>query len=198
MIQSRHRSVATALFSILAFGAGFALAGAPLPGRINDDFFFENADVPSVGFAVIEIDGTEFEIEGSVSGVGTDGDDVTISFSTQAPTNLNADDKQGRVRQSRFSTLVFFIESTVEERDLALEISLEKCAIDGKVNVAKDEGQVTVECSGTNIYSEISASQEASIQAAFADTKRVKIKVSNDGSKGSLTIKLRGPLEELI
>jgi hypothetical protein len=197
MIHSRRTMVVTALFAVAVFGSGLALAGAIPLGRINGEFFFEDGDEPDLGGALIEVNDTTFQVDGSVFGSGTDGDGVALRFVTELPTKANADSKQGRVRQSHFSTLIFLINSEVEERNLELEISPEKCAIDGKVDLSKGEGQVTVRCSGTNIYSEISASQEASIQAAFQGTKKVKFKVNSDGSKGSLDIRLKGSFESL-
>jgi hypothetical protein len=195
MFSSRRAAAATALFSVVVFGSGLALAGAVALGRINDEFLLSDDDEPDLAFVAIRIEDQDFAVEGLVEGSGTDGDLVRIGFLTVTPTNVNADDKQGRVRQSRFSAITFQIESAVPERDLTLALLPEKCAVDGKVNVPKDVGHVTVKCSGTNIYSDISASQEASIQAAFAGTKKVKVKISNDGAKGSVTIKLKGTIE---
>jgi hypothetical protein len=192
MIRSHRAVVATALFSVVTFGSGVALAGAF--GRIVGEFFFVDGDEPGIGGAVIGLNGTAFIVQGSVEGEGTDGDSVQIEFVTLLPTNANADDEQGRVRQSRSSSVIFIINSAVPERDLELTVNPEKCAIDAKVNVPKDEGQASVDCSGTDIYSEMTASQEASIQAAFQGTKKVKFKVNSDGSKGSLQIRLKGPL----
>jgi hypothetical protein len=194
MLRSRRAVVAVALVSLVASASELALAGDVSPGRIIGEFFFTDGEEPGIGGSVIAIQPTEFAVQGAVEGIGTDGDEVTIVFVTPLPTNVNADDQQGRVRQSRFSSLIITIDSSVPERNLELTINPEKCAIDGKVNVPKDEGQVSIDCSGTNIYSEISASEEASIQAAFQGTKKVKFKVNSDGSKGSLQIRLKGPL----
>jgi tRNA threonylcarbamoyladenosine modification (KEOPS) complex Pcc1 subunit len=141
-------------------------------------------------------DGTEFFVEGEAGGTGTDGDFVEIRYFTGRPTNVNADDQQGRVRQSEFSTLEFAIDSEVPERDLDLSIVPEKCSVDGKINDPKAKGSVTVSCSGDDIFAEISASQLASLQAAFSSTRNVKIKVKSDGSKGSLRITLKGSAGE--
>jgi hypothetical protein len=193
MLKSRRAALTTTLLSILTFGAGLAFAGVTPLGRINGVFIFSDASEPDIGLGGVEIIDTEFVAAGSVFGTGTDGDEVEIAFGTVTPTQANADTKQGRVRQDSFGRLVFRIESATPERDLDLEILPEKCAIDSKANVVKEEGQVSVDCSGTNIYGEISASQEASLQAAFQGSKKVKIKVSGDGAKGSLRIRLKGP-----
>jgi hypothetical protein len=171
-------------------------AGTAHAQRIDDLFFFEDETDPELAGAAIRIEGTDFAVEGSVRGIGTAGDEVQIIYVAAQPTKANADDEQGRVRQSGFSTLVFFIDSDVPERDLDLVISPEKCSIDGKVNVAKDQGKVTVDCSASDLFAGMTADQIASIQAAFLDNPKVKIKVNSDGAKGSLKISSKGELLE--
>jgi hypothetical protein len=173
-------------------GGVFLFAGNASAQRLDSTWFLEDDSDPNDNFAEIVIDGTTFFVEGQVDGVGTAGDIVQISYFTDEPTNVNADDKQGRVRQSKFSELNFVILSDEPTRDLDLIVSPEKCAVDGKVQAVKEKGQVTVSCSASNIYSELTADQEASITAAFLENNRVKFKVNNDGSKGSLSIKLKG------
>jgi len=171
-----------------------APAGTALAQRIDGSFFFEDETTPSLAGAAIVIDGTDFAIDGSVRGVGTADDEVQIIYIAALPTKANADDKQGRVRQSGFSTLAFIIDSEAPERDLDLVISPEKCSVDGKVNVVKDEGKVTVACSASDLFAGMTPDQIASIQAAFLDNPKVKIKVDSDGSKGSVKISSKGEI----
>jgi hypothetical protein len=184
----RAISLALPLF-LLAAGT----AGAQ---RLDGTFFIIGDDETTEFGASLVLLGTTASVEGEVVGTGTDGDFVEIGVFTDLPTSMNADDKQARVRQSRFSTISIFIDSDDPTRDLELTLNPDKCSIDGKVNAPKAKGSVTVSCSGEDIYSDISATQEASIQAAFANTKVVKIKINSDGSKGSIQIKLTGPAGE--
>jgi hypothetical protein len=182
----------TLVYAAALFGGAILPAVDASAQRINGEWELEDDSDPNDNFAELGIDGTEFYVVGEVAGVGTAGDIVAISYLASAPTSVNADEKQGRVRQSGFSTVTFFIDSGTPARDLNVMVTPEKCSIDGKVQAVSERGQVTVSCSGTNIYSGISADQEASITAAFLDDDRVKFKVNNDGSKGSLSIKLKG------
>jgi hypothetical protein len=175
--------------------AGLALAGTARAGggnpRVNGDIIVED-DLDPDNEAVVEANDTTFSVSGAVFGVGTAGDDVSISFDTPLPDSANANDKSAKVKQGKFSTLNFSIESDDAGRDLDLTINPEKCSVQGNANVNNGKGNVTVNCSGTNIYSGITADQEASITAAFQENKRVKFKVNNDGSKGSLKITIKG------
>jgi hypothetical protein len=179
--------------ALAAFLLAASTAGAQ---RLDGTFAIVDDSEPSEDFAYVVLVGTDFYVDGLVQGVGTDGDAVEIGYITETPTRVDVDDAQGRVRQHRFSTLAIEIESEVLERNVDLSISPEKCSIDGKVNVPKAKGSVTVSCSGDDIFAELSANQLASIQAAFANSTNVKIKVNSDGSKGSLRITLKGVADE--
>jgi hypothetical protein len=188
--------LAASLCAGLALTAGNARAGAPVNDRIDGDFIVDD-DVNGANEAVVEIDGTTFSVSGSVFGVGTAGDDVEIQFFTPQPSNASANDKKGNVKQNKFSQITFLIESDVAARDLDLTVTPEKCAVNGNVNVNAGNGNVTAKCSGDNLYQAISADQLASIQAAFLDQQRVKIKVNgNDAAKGSVSIQIKGEASE--
>jgi hypothetical protein len=183
--------------SVLALCAGLTLfAGAANAQRLDDSFMIVDENDPNQNQALVVVEGTDYAVSGFVEGTGTDGDFVLIGYSTDLPTKAKADDRKAEVAQSRASSLIFVIESDVPERNLELEINPDKCKVDGGVNVNSEKGAVVVTCSGENIYSEISAGQEESIAAAFQGNPRVKFKVNNDGSKGSLTIKLKGFIAE--
>jgi hypothetical protein len=177
-------------------GGLFLAASDASAQRLDGVFVVLGDNEPQEDVAFVSLLGTEFVVDGRLEGVGTDGDDVEIDYFTDTPTRIDVDDEQGRVQQNRFSTLQILIDSDVPERNLNLLIRPEKCSIDAKVNVPKAKGSVTVSCSGDDIFAGVSASQLASIQAAFANAKNVKIKVNSDGSKGSLVIKLKGPISE--
>jgi hypothetical protein len=172
-----------------------AFAGGGNP-RIDGDFIVTD-DLDGNNSADVEIDGTDFSIGGSVfSSTGTLGDDVTIFFATPQPSSASASDTKGAVRQKRFSELTFVIDSADDARDLNQTIVAEKCDVNGSVNMDAGTGKVTVKCQGDNIYGIITADQKASITAAFQDNTRVKFKVNEDGSKGSLAITIKGAASE--
>lgn len=174
----------------LALLAGAALADAPPGSRIQGDFVVQDDNYPG-DVAVVEIDGTIHDVSGFVSGSGTAGDAVVVSFFTPAPNTLSANDKRGSVKQSRYSRLVFSITSPA--RNLDLTVTPEKCSVSGTTDVARGKGRVNVSCSGQDLFQAITADQLASIQAAFLGDKRVKLKVSaSSGAKGSLSIQIKG------
>jgi hypothetical protein len=184
------RSVGVALASSLGVGlalsCGLALGGS----RINGDFVVQDNKYPG-DIAVVEIDGTIHDVSGFVSGSGTDGDAVVVSFFTPAPNKLSANDETGSVKQSKYSQLLFSISSP--QRNLDLTVTPEKCSISGTTNVTNHKGSVNVKCSGENLYLGITADQLASIQATFLDDKRVEIKVGgNNTANGSISIHIKG------
>lgn len=183
-------ALASSLSVGLALSAGVALAGAPADSRIDGDFVVQDSQYPG-DVAVVEIDGTIHDVSGFISGSGTDGDVVVVRFFTPAANDLSANDKKGSVRQSRYSQLLFSISSL--ERNLDLTRATKKCAIKGTTNVTTHKGSVGLNCSGEEFFQEITADQLASIQAAFVDDNRVKIKVSRSNpAKGSISIHIKG------
>ena len=183
-------ALASSLGVGLALSAGVALAGAPAGSRINGDFVVQDDEYPG-DIAVVEIDSTISDVQGFISGSGTEGDAVVVSFFTPNPNSLSANDQQGSVKQSRYGELLFSISSPA--RNLVLTVAPEKCSISGTTNVASQTGSVNVKCSGENLYQEITADQVASMQAAFLGNKRVKIHVSgNNAAEGSISILIKG------
>ena len=170
--------------------SGVARAGAPAGSRIDGDFVVQDNQYPG-DIAVVEIDGIIHDVSGFVSGSGTEGDAVVISFVTPLPNSLSATDKKGSVKQSKFSQLLFAI--TSPERNLNLTVTPEKCSVAGKTNPTSQKGSVSVKCSADDLFQDITADQLASIQAAFLGDKRVKIKVGGSNTaKGSLSIQIKG------
>jgi hypothetical protein len=183
--------------TVIALCAGVTLfAGAANAQRLDDSFELLDENDPNRNQAGLVVVGTTYFISGFVEGTGTDGDFVLIGYATDLPTKAKADDRKVEVAQSRASSLIFVIESDVPERNLELDVNPDKCKIDGGLNVNSEKGAVVVNCTAENIFSEISASQEESIAAAFQDNPRVKVKVKSDGSKGSIAIKLKGFIAE--
>jgi hypothetical protein len=183
-------ALASSLSVGLALSAGVALAGAPAKTRINGDFVVQDSLYPG-DVAVVEIDLTIHDVSGFVSGPGTEGDVVVVSFFTPAPNDLRANDKKGSVVQSSYSQLLFSISSAA--RNLSLTVAPEQCSVRGRTSVTSQKGGVNVKCSGENLFEEVRADQLASIQAAFQGNKRVKVKVSRSNpAKGSISIHIEG------
>ncbi len=183
-------AVAVCLCAGLAVSSGSALAGGSW--RLNGDFEVSDS-LDTDNFAVIEVDGTVFDVDGFVTGIGTAADLVEITFFTPAPTNVSANDTKARVRQRSFVELSFFVVSDADERDVDENLVVEKCSVDGSVNMDAGTGKVTVSCSSPSFWAAFTQDQVTSIQAAFADNPRVKIKQSSsDPVKGGISITIKG------
>ena len=185
---------ALALTAGLSLAAGSASAGITAQ-RINGEFDLADDVAPGgTNTATVEIEGTDFGVEGQVSGTGTAGDQVAILYETPLPTSASANDKNGKVQQSKFTELHFLLVPVLVggsgNAALDLTVAPEKCKAVASVTPADGKGKVTVTCSGENIFLNISGSQLDSFIAAFLDRKDVNINVSQTGSTGSLTIKL--------
>jgi hypothetical protein len=179
--------------SVVCLVVGFALGASHAQAqRLDGLFVVDDAVAPGSLDAEIVIDGTLFNTNGFAEGVGTGGDLVEIRFDTPFPTHVSANDVKGRVRQNRYAQLTLFISST-EGRSLDDTFSVEKCDVDGSVNVAQETGKVTVKCSSDGLWAGLTQAQVQSIQAAFAENPRVKVKVSaSNPTKGSISITIKG------
>jgi hypothetical protein len=185
----RFASVVSVVCLLVGIGLGASPAQAQ---RLDGLFVVDDAVAPGSLDAEIVIDGTLFNTNGFAEGVGTGGDLVEIRFDTPFPTHVSANDVKGRVRQNRYAQLTLFISST-EGRSLDDTFSVEKCDVDGSVNVAQETGKVTVKCSSDGLWAGLTTAQVQSIQAAFAESSRVKIKVSTSNpTKGSISITIKG------
>lgn len=184
--------VAFALTAGVALAAGSASAGTTAQ-RIDGDFALADDVAPAgTNTATVEIDGRDFGVDGQVSGTGTLGDQVQILYDTTLPTSGSANDKTGKVSQSKFTELTFSLVPGPTSGNVLLNLIVapEKCKATASVDPANDKGKVSVNCTGENIFLNISAGQLASFVAAFLDRKDVVINVSQTGSTGSLKIKL--------
>jgi hypothetical protein len=191
-VRSSPRLLAACLCAGFTAAAPPAHAGAGNP-RLDGSFVIEDGN--QVDLAVFEVDGTSFDVLGSVVGLGTNGDEVEISFFTPQPSSVSATDRKAAVRQKRFSRLVITIESEIPERDLDLTLNPEQCDVNAKLKADVGTGSVTVSCSADNLYVAISPEELESIQTAFESDTRVKIEVSRGNpDKGSIRIRLEGSI----
>jgi hypothetical protein len=183
--------LALALSAGLASAAGSAFAGTPTQ-RINGEFDLADDTAPAgTNTASVEMEGRDFGFDGQVSGTGTSGDQVAILYDAGLPTSASANEKKGKVTQSGFTELTLLLVPG-QSGNAALDLTVvpEKCKANASVEPAKDKGKVSVECSGENVFLNISAGQLASFQAAFLDRKDVVINVSQSGSTATLKIRL--------
>jgi len=186
-VRAIRLAVAFSLIAGVALSAGSAWAQR-IDGNfpLIDDVAGPN---PDGNQATVQILGRSFGVAGEVSGVGTSGDQVAILYNTDEPTNASANNKNGKVQQGRFTTLNFLlVPGTSGNAPLNLNTAPEKCKANASVDPAK--GKVSVNCTGDNIFLNISAGQLDSFIAAFQDRKDVKINVTQTGSKGTLKITL--------
>jgi len=131
---------------------------------------------------------------GTVTGVGTAGAVVTISYATPAPTAKH-NTKKVLVKQVKSSTLDVQFDG-VSATGGALVI--EKCSVIGQASGAKSTGLVQVNCKLDTVLALMSAPEIASAQLAFSTTPKVKFKVNGDGTKGSFTVRCKGDATLII
>jgi hypothetical protein len=185
------------ILGMAALCTGLLSASVANAQRLEGGFGLIDQNDPNGNFATFVVVGTTAYLQGAVEGTGTAGDEVLLGYFTDTPTHLSANAKQARIRQSDFAGLGVLIDSATPARDLDWSVHPQKCRIDGKVQAEKGNGDVTVKCSADDLFEDVTADQLASIQAAFLDTKQVKIKVKSGSSKGSITIKLKGTADEI-
>lgn len=184
-----RESVAVGLVAGLALAAGAASAQT---GRLDGSYRTTDSQDAN-NYSVVELDGTIMDTIGLVTAVAPNIDLVTIAFFTPYPSTISATDQKARVRQKRYSELRFRVESGVPARNLDETVVVEKCDVDGSVNMKSGTGTTKVKCSDPAFWQGINQDSINSIKAAFESNSRVKIKQSgSDPSKGSVSITIKG------
>jgi len=131
---------------------------------------------------------------GTVTGVGTAGAIVTISYDTPAPTSHHTA-KKVLIKQVKSSTLdVQFDAVSTTGGPLVIE----KCSVIGQASGAKSTGLVSVNCKLDTVLTLMSANEIASAKTAFSGAPKVKFKVNSAGTKGSLTVRCKGDATAII
>jgi len=161
----------------------------PVSTPFDDFFFIQSSNDQNNNTCSVGVSGEEFEAFGDVSGVGTDGQAVRISYDTPQPTKTSRSNKRISVKQSRFSTLnVFFDGMSATDGPVIVE----KCSVNGSANTVKLMGSVSVKCNTESLFALLTENQIESIRTAFHGNKKVKVKVNSDASKASLSLSCSG------
>lgn len=165
--------------------------GVTQPGSalVDGFFFIGSSEDPINNTCGVGVSGRESAVYGDVTGVGTDDEEVRISYDAPQPTKSSRSDRKVSVQQKKFSTVDFLFDGVSATGG---PVSVEKCSVDGSADAVKGTGSVSVNCKSDSLYAFLTMDQIASIQTAFDGNKQVKVKVKSDGSKGSLSIKCRG------
>ena len=132
--------------------------------------------------------GTAFVVHGTVRGVGTAGQVVTIDYGAAQPTTTSRDSTKATVRQSQFAVLNVSFDGVSATGKLIVQ----NCSVSGSVNTKTMTGSASLGCKGTDLFAVLNADQIASLQAAFNGRRDTKIKVNRNASKWSLSIACRG------
>lgn len=181
----------------LSLGASHAVAGTS--STLADGGFgitgTTSAPATSNTCAVIGA-GSEFFVDGTIQGAGTGGQVITVSFDTPQPTSVSRNDNKIAVKENNWSTLQAIGGAGGAGAFNSGTLVIQKCDVNGSVNVKKSSGNVSVGCSGTSAFAGLTADQVASVQAAFNKAKNIKFKVNSSG-KWSLSIKCNGPASGL-
>lgn len=201
---------ALALSAGVAFTSADAIAGGA-NDRVDGNFVAEDnqcdhqGGIGDASVALFEFDGEQFGVGGYVSGIGTNGDHVEISYSTDLPDSVSASNRGGTVSQKTYSRICVLIESD-EDRDIngcdEDQIFPQKCSVKGTLKTSSNSAKVTVSCSDTDLYlgdGFLSQAQLDSLLEAFprGNPCGVKIDAKGTGQKSSLSIRLSGNSEEI-
>jgi hypothetical protein len=156
---------------------------------VDGFYFIESTDDPNNNTCEVGVSGGRFEAFGDVTGVGTAGQIVRISYDTPSPTNASRNDKQVSVKQTKFSTLQIRFDGVSATGG---PVSVENCSVNGSANAVKLTGSVSVSCKTDTLFALLTPNQVGSLLAAFNGNKKVKVKVNTNTLKGSLSISCSG------
>jgi len=192
------RSLRVAL--VLSFVGGLGLWAAPAhAGPVSPllEGFFDVSDEPNSAYLNGCFVGSDtgsdagfFDVGGQVGGVGTGGQSITISYDAPQPTSASRSTAKIAVKQSQFATL-----RVVGGAPGAFDtgtLTVAKCKVNGSVNGTKLTGSVSASCGGNDAFAPLTADQGASVVAAFAGSKHIKVKIDASTGKWSLSIKCKG------
>ncbi len=184
-------ALAISLCAGLAMFGGRAHAGigGATSDLIDGDFSIISSQEPNTQTeCLVGAEGSDFFVEGSATGM--DGAVVVVvSYFTPQPTSVTRKTQSLKVKQGTFSELEISFDGGGVGPGL-----VEKCSVSGSVNTKKATGSITVDCKSDDIFGVLSAAQATSLQAAFASSKTVKVKLNSSKGKGSISIKCKGDL----
>lgn len=139
-------------FAIAAFLAGAFLAPAPLvlagggptPEILQGDFSFDDDKEVGNNCSVIEIDGTDFSVSGTVTGIGISDDTVTISYFSPFVDKVSAKSTAGLVSEKTTAEITVDIAPGAGSPTAAFNGSAnpDKGRVIGKITKAGEKGKV--------------------------------------------------------
>jgi hypothetical protein len=189
------RMTKTALAFSLVAGmvliAQSARAGSGVISDLAEGFWaMENQNDPNNNICETGSDGGFFETFGSIFG-SAQKTAVRVDYDTPQPTSVSRNKTTIKTNQNKFSTLnVLFNGTTVSGGPQIVE----KCTVNGSVNTTagKEKGNVSVNCSGSDVTQVLSADNATLVQSAFSDSPNIKFKVNVNNGHWSLSIKCKG------
>ena len=187
-MRVKKLALAMCLFGGLALLATRAEAGFAAHYLEGTFDIANDPNDPNANNCFVESDFGFFEAGGTVQGVGTAGQVVSIEYSNLEPTSVSHNTTKINVKQTQWSLLNIRFDGVSATGDLAVE----KCSVDGSYNSNNGKGNVSANCSGNDVFSALTANQLASVQAAFNGNKSVKVKVNTNAQKASISIKCKG------
>ncbi len=168
--------------------------GKAVATLVDDTFAIVDSNDPNDNVCEVGGGGGGEHASGTVTGIGTAGAVVTISYATPAPTSHHTS-KKVQVKQVKSSTLDVQFDGTSTTGG---PVVIEKCSVIGQASGAKSTGLVQVNCKLNTVLPLMSAPEIASAQMAFSSTRKVKFKVNSNGTKGSFTVRCKGDATVII
>ena len=180
--------LAIGLCAGLGMSAGLAHAGTP-SDLLDGGFDIISSQEPNTNGCTLVAASTTFFVQGGVD--GQDGKDtITIQYFTPQPTSVSRKTQTAKVKEGTWSQLTFRRNGTIIGSNI-----VDKCSVSGSVNTKKGNGSVKVKCKSDDVFTALSVSDAQSVEAAFANSKTVKVKLNTNKGKGSISIKCKGDLD---
>lgn len=183
-----------ALAAALVLSAGTALAGVVTPNVLQGDFFFDDATEGTNNCANIEVQGDTHQANGTVTGVSTTNDTVTIAYSMPFVDRMAARSEVASVAEREQVTLAIDILVPVGSpvTPYSGTANPNKCKAAAKTVKAGTESRVILSCNTGADLGGMTAppdtAQLTAITEAFDGRKDVRVRAKN----GQIVIKHKG------
>ena len=177
---------AVTLISNTINSGSVAQVGSPL---FDGFVFIESSDDPNSNTCGLGMSGGQSAVYGDIRGLGTDDEEVVISYNAPQPTSSRRSDTKVSVAQSQFATFDIRFDGVSATNG---PVAVERCSIKGSADTDKATGTVSANCKSFALETALSEADVASIETAFGSDRNVRLRANRDSTIGSISITCRG------
>ena len=183
-------ALAISLCAGLAMFAGRAHAGGISSDLISGSFNIVSSQEPNTHtVCAVTADDSTFDVFGSAA--GNDGTQaVVVSYDTPQPTSASRKTQTARIKQSTFSFLSFKFGAAAADHGDRRKVQRLRLGQHQESRTARSASS----CKSDDVFGVLTANEASSVEAAFANSTTVKVKLNANKGKGSITIKCKGDL----